>query len=295
MSKHSLLFAALACIGLAASGTARAETKLTTTVFTASPGGFLVSSTLVAGEKEVVLIDAQFTLSEAHRLIAQILESKKTLTTVYITHGHPDHYFGLAAIKQAFPKAKLVTHPAALAEMKKTWQAKLKQWGPMYGALLPQEPVLPAVLPAKSIAIEGQTLEIHAPIQGDSSDNAYVWIPSIKTVIAGDIVYAGVHPWTRDSNAEQRKAWIKTLDEVAALGATTVIAGHKDPKLKDDPSAVKATRDYLEAFDAAVASSKSAAEVQQKLKAKYGAYQLDVILQIGAEAAFAAPAAPAKK
>jgi len=296
MSKHTLLFAALACLGLAAGGApARAETKLTTTVFTASPGGFLVNSTLVAGEKEAVLIDAQFSLADAHRLIASILESKKTLTTVYITHGHPDHYFGLAAIKQAFPKAKLVTHPAALAEIKKTWQAKVKQWGPMYGALVPAEPALPAVLAAKSIALEGQTLEIHAPLQGDSTDNAYVWIPSIKTVIAGDIVYANVHVWTRDSNAEQRKAWIKTLDEVAALGATTVIAGHKDPKVKDDPSAVKATREYLEAFDAAVASSKTAADVQQKLKARYGGYQLDIILQLGAEAAFAAPTPPAKK
>jgi glyoxylase-like metal-dependent hydrolase (beta-lactamase superfamily II) len=290
MSKHTLLFAALACAGLAAGGTARAETKLTATVFTSSPGGFLVNSTLVAGEKEAVLIDAQFSLADAYRLVAAILESKKTLTTVYVTHGHPDHYFGLAAIKQAFPKAKLVTHAAAAAEIKKTWQAKLKQWGPMYGALLPQEPVLPTVLAGKTLTLEGQTLELRGPSQGDSADNSYVWIPSIKTVIAGDVVYGNVHVWTRDSSAEQRKAWIKTLDEIAALGPTMVVAGHKDPKVKDDLSAVKGTREYLEAFDAAVASSKTPAEVQQKIKAKYPSYQLDVILQLGAEAAFPAPA-----
>jgi len=290
MSKHTLLLAALACVGLAAGGTARAETKLTATVFTSSPGGFLVNSTLVAGEKEAVLIDAQFSLADAHRLIAAILESKKTLTTVYVTHGHPDHYFGLAAIKQAFPKARFVTHAAAAAEIKKTWQAKVKQWGPMYGALVPAQPVLPTVLAGKTLTLEGQTLEIRGPSQGDSADNSYVWIPSIKTVIAGDVVYANVHVWTRDSNAEQRKAWIKTLDEIAALGPTTVIAGHKDPKVKDDLSAVKGTREYLEAFDAAVASSKTPAEVQQKIKARYPAYQLDVILQLGAEGAF-----PAKK
>lgn len=294
MSKHTLLLAALACAGLAAGGTAHAETKLTATVFTASPGGFLVSSTLVAGEKEAVLIDAQFSLADAHRLIAQILESKKTLTTVYVTHGHPDHYFGLAAIKAAFPKAKLVAHPAAVAEIKKTWQAKVKQWGPMYGALVPEAPVVPAALAGKSITLEGQTLEIRTA-QGDSADNSYIWIPSIKTVIAGDIVFSNVHVWTRDSNAEQRKAWIKTLDEIAALGPTAVVAGHRDPKSKDDSAAVRATREYLETFDAAVASSKSAAEVQQKLKAKYGSYQLDIILQLGAEAAFAAPAPAAKK
>ena len=294
MSKHTLLLAAVACLGLAAGGTAHADAKLTTTVFTASPGGFLVNSTLVAGEKEAILIDAQFSLADAHRLIAALLESKKTLTTVYVTHAHPDHYFGLAAIKQAFPKARFVTHAAAAAEIQKTWQAKVKQWGPMYGALVPQEPVLPTVLAGKTLTLEGQTLKIRAPSQGDSADNSYVWIPSIKTVIAGDVVYANVHVWTRDTTAAQHRAWIKTLDELAALGPTTVIAGHKDPRAKDDLSAVKATREYLEAFDAAVASSKTAAEVQQKVKARYGGYQLDIILQLGAEAALPPPATAKK-
>lgn len=291
MSKHTLLLAALACCGLAATagGTAHAEPKLTATVFTSSPGGFLVNSTLVAGEKEAVLVDAQFTLADAHRLIAAILESKKTLTTVYVTHGHPDHYFGLAAIKQAFPKARLLAQPAAIAEIKRTWQAKVKQWGPMYGALVPEQPVLPAALAGKTITLEGQTLEIRGPSQGDSADNSYVWIPSIKTVIAGDVVYANVHVWTRDTNAAQRRAWIKTLDEIAALRPTTVVAGHKDPKARDDLSAVRGTRAYLEAFDAAVASSRTAAEVQQKMKARYGGYQLDIILQLGAEAALPPP------
>lgn len=283
--KKLLLVAAL--LG---SSIAHAETKLTTTVFTASPTGFLVNSTIVAGDKDAVLVDAQFSLADAHRLVAALLESKKNLTTIYITHFHPDHYFGLNVIKQAFPKAKIVTTAQSLAEIKKTWKAKTKQWGPMYGQLVPATPVMPVALAGKSITLEGQTLEIRGPVQGDSPDNTYVWIPSTKTVIAGDIVFAGVHPWTAESNAESRKAWIKTLDELTALGPTMVVAGHKDPKVKDDASAIKQTRDYLEAFDAAVASSKTSAEVQQKIKAKYGTLQLDIILTIGADAAF-----PAKK
>ncbi len=274
---------------LASATLAHAETKLTTTVYTSSPGGFLVNSTLVAGDKEAILIDAQFTLSDAHRLVASILESKKTLTTVYITHSHPDHYFGLEVIKAAFPKAKLVATPGALAEIKKTADAKVKQWGPMYGDLVTKKPTLPTALTGTKIALEGQTLEIKTT-QGDSADNTYLWIPSTKTVIAGDIVYAGVHPWTRETNAEQRKAWIKSLDELAALGPTMVVPGHQDPKAKQDLSAIKATKDYLIAFDDAVASSKTAAEVESKIKAKYGSLQLDVILKLGAETQF-----PAKK
>lgn len=286
MSKSLFIVASL----VALTSTAAAETKLTTTTFTSSPQGFLVNSTLVAGDKDAVLVDAQFSLADAHRLVGTILDSKKNLTTVYVTHFHPDHYFGMVVIKQAFPKAKFVALPGAVAEIKKTWQTKVKQWGPMYGNLVPKQPILPTALKGNTITLEGQALEIKGPAQGDSADNTYVWIPSTKTVITGDLVYAGVHPWTAETTAATRKAWMKSLDELAALGATTVIAGHKDPKLKDEPSAIKATRDYLEVFDSAVASSKSSAEVQQKVKAKYGSLQLEIILQLGADAAF-----PAKK
>jgi glyoxylase-like metal-dependent hydrolase (beta-lactamase superfamily II) len=279
MSKLSMLIALLITTA------AHADTKLTTQVYTASPSGFLVNSTLVAGDKEAVLIDGQFTLADAHRLVAMIMESKKTLTTIYVTHFHPDHYFGLSVIKQAFPNAKLVATPETIKEIKKTWRAKVKQWGPMYGDLLPKTPLVPAPLKGNTITLEGQTLEIHANVQGDSPDNSYVWIPSIKTVIAGDIVYRGVHPWTAETTAPARKAWVKTLDEIAALAPQTVIAGHKDPKLA--AASLRATRDYLEAFDAAVASSKTPGDVQDKVKKQYGDLQLDVILKLGADAQFA--------
>lgn len=85
---------------------------------------------------------------------------------------------------------------------------------------------------------------------------------------------------------EQRKRWIATLDELAALHPTTVIAGHKDPKLDNGAAAIGETRDYLEAFDSAVASSTSSAEVQQKVKTRYPDLQLPIILQLGADAAF---------
>ena len=74
--------------------------------------GYDVNSTMISGEKDMILIDPQFSLSEAHRLAAEILESKKNLTTIYITHPHPDHLFGLAVLKQAFPGTRIVALPA---------------------------------------------------------------------------------------------------------------------------------------------------------------------------------------
>jgi glyoxylase-like metal-dependent hydrolase (beta-lactamase superfamily II) len=286
------LVSALALAALTTfAGAARAETKLAVEVFTASPQGFLVNSALVTGEKEAVLIDGQLTLADAHRLVGAILDSKKTLTTVYVTHWHPDHYFGLVVVKQAFPKVKILAQPATVAEIKKTWQAKVKQWSPMFGDNLPQKPLIPAPLPGKTLTLEGQTLEIHGPVQGDASSNSYVWIPSIKAAIVGDIVYQGVFPWTAETTPESRKAWLKTLDELTALNPEIVVAGHKEPSLKDDTSGLGATRAYLVDFDAAAASAKSAEELEAKMKARYPRLALDIVLHIGAGAAF--PTAPA--
>jgi glyoxylase-like metal-dependent hydrolase (beta-lactamase superfamily II) len=283
MTKHTSL---LAILGVTVATSAHADPKpLEVQVYTASPGGFLVDSTLITGDKDAILVDGQFTVADAHRLVAMIVESGKNLTTVYVTHDHPDHYFGLAVIRQAFPKAKLVALPTAVREIEKTWRDKVKQWGPMYGANVTATPVLPTPLKTPSLTLDGQTIEIHTG-QGDDADNSYLWIPSTKTAIAGDIVFRGVHVWTATTTKEQRQAWIKTLDELAALHPTTVIAGHKDPKLDNSAKGIQQTRDYLEAFDAAVTSSKSSAEAQQKVKAKFGDLQLDVILKLGADAAY---------
>jgi glyoxylase-like metal-dependent hydrolase (beta-lactamase superfamily II) len=276
--KLSLLAAAAVLVTAAP---ALAAAKLSVTVVTGSPAGFLV--------------DGMFTLADAHRVVAAVLDSKKNLTTVYVTHDHPDHYFGLTVIKQAFPKAKLVALPATIAGIKKTWQGKVKQWGPMYGANLTDKPLIPSPLGDKGLTLEGETLEVRGGVQGDAADNSYVYIPSINTVIAGDVVYNGVHPWTAETNAEGRAAWLRTLDEIAALRPTTVIAGHKDPKAKDDLSGIEQTRAYLKAFDEVVAAAKGADEVESKMKAKYPNLALDIIVHFGAQAQFPAPAAAAKK
>jgi glyoxylase-like metal-dependent hydrolase (beta-lactamase superfamily II) len=277
----------VAAAALSGAATAHADAKLQVQVITASPQGFLVDSTLVTGEKDAILIDAQFTLADAHRLVAAILDSKKNLSTVYVTHFHPDHYFGLAVIKQTFPKARIVALPATVADIKRTWKEKLAQWQPMYGANVPVQPIVPSALSGNTLELEGQTLEIHGLVQGDAADNSYVWIPSIKTIVAGDTVYHGVHPWTAETDAAARAAWQKTLDELDALHPTTVIAGHKAPGTKDDASGIAETRAYLKAFDEALAASKSADDLEHKLKAKYPDLQLDVILHLGAAAQFA--------
>jgi glyoxylase-like metal-dependent hydrolase (beta-lactamase superfamily II) len=264
--------------------------KLKLEVVTSSPDGFLVNSALVSGEKEAVLIDAQFTLADAKKVADAVQASGKKLTTVFVTHFHPDHYFGFVTIKAAFPDAKLVALPATVEGVKASWEGKVKQWKPLYKDGITDKPVVPEALVGNTIELEGEKLEIVGELQGDSTDNSYVWIPSLGTLVTGDLVYDDVFPWTAETTPEQRKDWIASLDKLAALNATKVVPGHQKPEKAQAPSSIEFTKNYLIAYDEALAGSKNAAELQAKLKAKYPDAALDIVLKIGAEASFKKPA-----
>ena len=265
--------------------------KLSLEVLTGTPEGFLVTSTLVSGEKEAVLIDAQFTLPDAKAVAEKVKASNKQLTTVFVTHSHPDHYFGFAALKEAFPEVKLVALPSTVAGIEKTWAAKVKQWKPLYKDSITDKPVVPEALTTTTLTLEGETLELVGGVQGDDSANSYVWIPSLKAVIGGDIVYDAVFPWTAETTPDTRQAWSGTLDELAALKPEVVVPGHQKPERHQDPQNLAFTKGYLAAYDQALASSKTAEELQSKVKAQYPDAALDIVLKIGAEASIK----PAKK
>jgi hypothetical protein len=138
-----MLIATLA-LAAAASAQSKFQLKVHTGV---GVNGYDVNSTMISGERDILVIDPQFTLSEAHRLAAEILESKKNLTLIYVTHPHPDHMFGLAVLHQAFPSAKIVALPATVNAAKNAWPARQKFWFGTYGNNIPgPEPILPEEL-----------------------------------------------------------------------------------------------------------------------------------------------------
>ena len=265
---------------------APAPPPLTLQVLTGSPEGFLVNSTLISGQKQAILIDAQFTLADGKKVADAIKASGKTLTTVYVTHSHPDHYFGFPAVKEAFPNAKLVALPATVAEIQKTWEGKVKQWKPLYKDAITATPLLPESLNGTSLELEGEKFDVVGGIQGDDAQNSYVWIPSLHAAVVGDIAYYDVFPWTAETSVEARKTWLASLARVAAMNPAIVVPGHQTAERKPDPGTLRFTKDYLVAYDEALTASKKPAELQAKMKAKYPTAALDIILKIGSDASF---------
>jgi len=72
------------------------------------------SATLISGERDAVLVDAFLTVEQVHAAVEWIAASSKNPTTIYITHGHGDHFFGIGALLDRFPSARAVATPNVL-------------------------------------------------------------------------------------------------------------------------------------------------------------------------------------
>ena len=251
-------------------GTAGAQSTFTLKVHTGRGQiGYDVNSTMIIGERDLLLIDPQFSLSEAHKLAAEILETKKRLVTIYSTHAHPDHLFGLAVLKQAFPDAKIVALPATVNAAKTGWPARQKFWFATYGNNIPgPDPVLPDELQAPMLTLEGEQFPITGGVQGaDGPGNSFVYIPSLKAVVTGDIVfdraYFGV---PRDA---ARANWLKTIEQITALKPAVIIPGHEGLGATRDMRSIEFMKKYIADWDANVARSKNAAEMRSHVLTQY--------------------------
>ncbi len=234
--------------------------SLSTKVFFCDEPGFEVASVIVMGEHDAVLIDAQWTLSNAHRLIAEILDTGRRLTTIYITHAHPDHYFGVGTIAEAFPQAKVLAMPEDAGMINSQFFGKADIWEAVIGAhnvcrtTVEVEPLL-----ADHLELEGHRLEILPRVMGDMRYNTMVWIPSIKTLYASDVLFNQAHPFTCEVTADERRQWIEEIDTIETIGAEVIIPGHQKPGMQFDRSSLDFTREYLVATEEELARTDTVA------------------------------------
>ena len=230
---------------------------------------FPVSSEIISGSSEVVLIDAQFQKNDAQQLVDKIKKLNKKLTTIYISHSDPDYYFGLDTLANAFPEAKVVATANTVEAIKATKDGKLAYWGGVLKDEGPAHIIVPEVIKGDSFTVDGERLEIKG-LDRASPDRTYVWVPSLKAVVGGVIVSDNIHVWVADTQTEEsRKNWQQTLKDIKALNPITVVPGHFTGASKLDTSTVSFTQKYLQDFENAAKTSKNSDELIQKIAVKY--------------------------
>jgi len=260
---------------------AQAAPPLTVKVYNAGGNSFNVNATLIAGEKEAIVIDAGFTRADALRIAANVLDSGKQLTTIYVSQADPDYYFGVETLKEIFPQADVVSTRAVLDKLVPKLAGKVAFWGPKMGANAPRQPVVPRALEGTVLKLDGQTIEIRGT-QGLLAHRPYAWVPSIKAIVGNIGVFGHLHVWTADTQSvAERAAWLAQLDDMAALKPELVVPGHMRAGSALDASAITFTKDYLQTFEKALPAAKTSAELISAMQRAYpqvteGGLSLDI-------------------
>ncbi|HLJ13380.1 MAG TPA: MBL fold metallo-hydrolase [Bryobacteraceae bacterium] len=229
-----------------------------------------MTSTLIFGEHDAVLVDAQTTVAEAEALADWVALHRRNLRFIYITHGHADHFYGLSVLLSRFPNARAIATPKTVEEMRKFLVPPLDQImercfpGQLATNLVAAEPY-----ENDTFTLEGHEIRIIEQGRTDGPNTTSLHVPSIDLVVAGDVVYNQCHMYVGDTTPESRNNWVAALDRLAALKPTIVVAGHKKPGAPDSPLAIQDTKRYLLDFDRLQRTTTSGEELFNQMTELY--------------------------
>src|SRR5213594_1590407 len=229
-----------------------------------------MASTLIYGKRDAVLVDAFMTVKQANALADWIAAKGKNLTSIYITHGHGDHWFGIGTLLERFPNARAVATPNVVKVMRQNASPeRLKRWKAPFPDQIPDRLVMAEELKENAIDLEGRELVAVEVGHTDTDYTTCLHVPSVGLVVAGDVAYNDVHLYLAESNAQTRREWIAALDTIESLTPRAVIAGHKRPGNDDSPKIIEEARQYIRDFDRLAETTTTARELYDKMLELY--------------------------
>ncbi|GAX55310.1 MBL fold metallo-hydrolase [Streptomyces olivochromogenes] len=205
-----------------------------------------LTSTLIFGEEDAVLVDPPFTREQTEQVGDWVERSDRRLTHIYSTHGHGDHWFGTAELVKRFPGTTVYATRGTIEVMhQQATDGREQMWDKRFPGLIPDSPVLAQPIPADGFQLERNLIQAVEVGHTDTDETSVLHVPSIGLIVAGDVAYNGVHQYLLEGGDGGLQKWLGAIDRVAALEPRTVVAGHKNKDLPDDPAILDRTRQYL--------------------------------------------------
>jgi glyoxylase-like metal-dependent hydrolase (beta-lactamase superfamily II) len=254
-------------------------------VFTSQDDQFWTNSVMIEGVREVMLVDAQLTKTNAERVLLAIRETHKPLSLIYITHEHADHFLGLEVFRDAYPTVRIIAPSAVVARINQVYQERIDKWKQLLGSSATTHVVPIEPFDGDTITFESSRIEVLQHIQGDTGENTMLWIPGQRILVGGDVVFNNMHVYTAETDSRARGKWLNSLNTIRALQPSVVIPGHsKSGAQLDASTAVDFTETYLRVFEEERNKAKDPDGLIKAMKARFPSADLFLSIERGAAA-----------
>jgi len=254
-------------------------------VFTSPDDQFWTNSVIIEGTREVMLVDAQLTKTNAEKVLQEIGETKKPLSIVYITHEHADHFLGLEVFREAYPGVRIIANSAVTDRINRVYREKVDKWKTILGSAAASQVVAIEKFDGNFIEFENSRIEILKDVQGDTDENTMLWIPGQRILISGDVLFNGMHVYTAETDSKTRGKWLNSINKIRTLKPSVVIPGHSKVGAPLDAStAVDFTENYLLAFEEELKKAKDPDSFINAMKERFPSADLLLALERGAKA-----------
>jgi enoyl-CoA hydratase/carnithine racemase/glyoxylase-like metal-dependent hydrolase (beta-lactamase superfamily II) len=223
--------------------------------------------TLIYGQRDAVLVDTFLTEQHSRELVDWVVESGKNLVTIYVTHAHGDHYFGLKHLLDRFPNARAISSTSVVAAIREQIKPEFIQsfWEPRFPGQLPSQLIAPEALEEGTFYLEGEQIRVIELGHTDTAHSTALHVPSIGLVISGDCVYNDTHLYLAECDEKACSEWLQALDKIESLHPNSVVAGHGVLDPDSSPRHIEETRRYLRDFLASRASTSTARELYERM------------------------------
>ncbi|KAB8264561.1 beta-lactamase-like protein [Aspergillus pseudonomiae] len=250
-----------------------------------------ISCTLIHGTNEAVLVDTPISITQTEELIHWIEATApgKTLKYIYITHGHGDHWFGIPVLLQRWPSARAIATPATVAHSQGQLEPDkfVNIWTRFFPAQIYQPQKTAEPWPSVTFTMEDHVFRIIDVGHTDTHDSTVLWVPDLRLVVAGDVVYGDVHQFFGEADTtSKRREWLRALDTIERLEPHTVVAGHKRAGTVDGVFNIESTRRYILAFEDAASTASSPEELYRRMQELFPSRINPHAILAGAKAAF---------
>lgn len=192
--------------------------------YTAPEMGTFVTTHVIELAGGLIVLDAQYILPFAREAAQYARDLNKPVTRLYVSHPHPDHFFGAGEFG---PAVAVYALPEIKDVIEQNGDRQIADGRSQLGDLVPAQATKPreVVEPGEEI-IGGVRFEFRRVENAESSSSLTIGLPDEDILMAQDLLFNNVHLWIAERHFD---GWAATVKTYKRLPYQRLLPGHGRP------------------------------------------------------------------